>query len=127
MVEFVGTIGITSQSVEPMCQHICYRLFSLGALANRIHYLRTVFAETDPSRPDNHNVYFEIGTATAVLICGGCTDFSGQGKAGKHELDAVFVLLSHLYGVPIKIVNVSYNVHKIAKKHISDECDAMAR
>ena len=124
VIEFVGVVGATDISVKHMCFWIADKLFIRGSLTNKVNYLRVILAERDPARHDHHDVYFEIGTAQAVLMCGGCTDFSGQGSHGKIDLGAVFSFLSNFYGVAVETVEVPYDMAITGRQLVEAEAEA---
>src|SRR3989338_7223930 len=127
IIEFVGIVGATGASVANMCFWIADKLFRGGSLSNKINYLRVILAQCDPKQPDHHDVYFEIGTAQAVLMCGGGSDFSGPGRLGNIDLGAVFSFLSEFYGVAVETVEVPYNVAITGRQLIEAEAEAMAK
>ena len=53
-----------------------------------------------------HHIFFEIQTQHDSIISGETTDFSGAGNTARTELEGVFAVLSHVYGVDIVRVNV---------------------
>ena len=76
-----------------------------------------------------HNVYFELITGAGTLLCGGCTDCSGEGGRGRERLEAVFNFVAALFDVPVeeaviplaragpaeKKLNAAYSAFEMAK------------
>ena len=57
-------------------------------------------------------------------MCGGCTDFSGQGGRGKIDLGAVFSVLSYFYGVAVETVEVPYDMAITGRQLVEAEAEA---
>ncbi len=74
--------------------------------------LRRYLIDTDFG-PDKHRVFYEVRAGTLkhgpaeVLLVGGCTDYSGEGGRGKRTMDALFLVLSDIFDVPIEEVHLS--------------------
>lgn len=92
-IVFLGIDGVTNISVGMMARELRNRWLPT------IDYLRVILVTDDARFPDYHDVYFEVGIGNEVLICGGCTDFSGTGGRGKRQLDEIFTLIEEFRGI----------------------------
>lgn len=72
-----------------------------------VDYLREIFVSTNADFPNQHHVFFEVGFAHKIIICGGCTDCSGAGSRGMREVESLFTLLELLSNVRRQIVHVA--------------------
>lgn len=105
----LGHTGCTEISVQLMIMQI--RKMVVEDLHGGIKpdYLRIIFVQDYKDFPENNDVFFELAYKGQVFICGGCTDCSGEGGAGKLKMDSIFALLSVVYGARIELVKISYD------------------
>ncbi len=101
-VRLIAWPGYTDASVDAMVLLLRHELdgYSLSTAMNPIR-LRIVRAQV---REGQHYVYFEFISYLGSFICGGCTDFSGEGGYGRTQLETIFGFLSALYEVPLEDV-----------------------
>ncbi|MBU2109595.1 hypothetical protein KKB71_01380 [Patescibacteria group bacterium] len=122
-IRYLGHPGITDISVNSMIAHIRWFIAGMAIAYARPTYLRIILAEANKNDSSKHDVYFEVGKDSSIFICGGCTDFSGEGGQGKTDLEAVFTLLSTVYDVEIERVVIPYSQAKKMQQRLRDAVD----
>jgi len=99
----IGSPGITA-SIAGFVYHFARRISRGLKLADLTRYR----AHSGPD-PRAFDLFYEAIFANETdkpewaeaLLVGGCTNYSGEGGAGTEEMEGLFALLSHLYGVRI--------------------------
>ena len=115
-IRFHGYPGYTDESVNGFLSYIASRLAGHGG--EFVSYLRVIKVAINPKELKQHMVFFEVGLPHEVLMCGGCSDCSGTGGAGKEDLDAVFAFLSNITGVKPAEVEVKAEQGRLLFEHI---------
>lgn len=105
-IYFLGKPGQTDVSISAMLAHIRWSVAGTTAEDARPLKLRVIFTEKSDDSSVGHNVYFEFRSRLGIFICGGCTDYSGEGGGGKRKLDGVFALFSLLYDIKIEEITI---------------------
>lgn len=121
-IEFIGHPGYTQVSTETLCAYLAD--WMQDASPDHLRYLRVILAEAHADYPERHRVYYEVGWHERVLICGGCTDYSGMGGVGKLRMDALFTFLSQFYGVEIETVTIPYREAEAVYEYLSKMVDS---
>lgn len=119
-VIYLGKVGVTGVSVGSMCLEITEQLAEWYE-GPTVDYLREIFVATEADQPDHHDVFFEIGFPSTTVICGGCTDCSGEGGGGRQKLETVFSFLEHLYGVTREVVKIAPRKGKAMEQRLALE------
>lgn len=105
-VNFLGWPGYTDESTDLLAAHVIHLLSS--SPPDHLQYLRRILVECDPRNKKNHDVYYEVGFRSRICMCGGCTDCSGGGGEGKRRMDALFSLVSQLFGVEVESITIPF-------------------
>ncbi|MDB5224502.1 MAG: hypothetical protein JWO43_124 [Candidatus Adlerbacteria bacterium] len=75
--------------------------------------LRIIRAQkcADWNNPDKfvHTIFFEVVSPLGTYIAGGCTDCSGGGGWGRHQLESTFNVVAAVCGIPVEEVIISQN------------------
>lgn len=101
-IEFYGWPGYTDPCVDNFTRHCAEHFAGNAIYSSEVIYLRITAVETMPEY-GTKLVFFEAGFLRTVVMCGGCSiNGDGAGNTGRENLEAVFALLSELYGVPIQ-------------------------
>lgn len=93
---FLST-GSTNVTVDAMIAHINWAIG--GGITEGPTKLRVILADRGQ---EQHYVFFEMWSDLGVFICGDCTDFSGGGGHGKHQMESVFALLAATYNLEVE-------------------------
>lgn len=126
VIEFVGYPGYTDVSVNNMIRRIAEVFYYLYA-NSQLNYLRVVLGEASSKDRNHHMVYYEVGSTVNILMCGGCTDFSGEGGSGKVSMDEVFAVLSCLFEIEIETVIIPYEKAEPAQRRLEKAVDEYQR
>ncbi|TSC62859.1 MAG: hypothetical protein G01um101448_732 [Parcubacteria group bacterium Gr01-1014_48] len=127
VVLFVGYPGHTRSSVDAMLAHVLMCVKHHDPTGEERLYLRIILGEAQAKGTEQYYVYFEIGCEYGVYICGGCTDFSGGGKAGTERLENVFALLSFVYNTPVSRTIIRYWDAEPIRRKIEAAYDSIRR
>ena len=98
--DFIGDLGCTD-SIGPFL----YRLLTDcqdTKIERFIFWAIPVFMDKAPIGNDIYAEY--IDTQNLCVLCGGMTDYSGEGSAGYRDVKTVFNYLSNVYGIPIELL-----------------------
>lgn len=72
------------------------------------NFLRVTSIQAEPDAVNKHHLYYEVGVGGELYMAGGCTDCSGGGKAGMHQMENLFSFLSAMYSLPVRRVNFTF-------------------
>ena len=105
-IVFTGA-GATDMSVEVFLANI--RFWSCYTKNGRVTKLRVINMPVSfsPEEKEHHYVFFEAWVGSQVFISGETTDCSGAGNAARNELESVFAVLSHCFGIKVERITLS--------------------
>jgi len=108
----IGNPGATS-SIGPFTRKLIED-FALGV--HETYELTIFLCETEPGSKQ-YQIYFQDGWGN---LCGGCTNYSGEGGEGTRLMISLFLLLNEIFGVPIEIKKVDHKTWKAGEKLIRE-------
>lgn len=116
-VELVGDPAVTKLSLQCFAAVFVHWL----TLSDTLTHLRRILLGASPDHPDQHDIFYEVGTPKCLIIMGGCTDYSGGGREGARYMDGLFALLSATYGVEVSSVPIPYACAEVLQQELRQE------
>jgi len=111
-VVLIGWPGVTA-SIGPFVKRLV-KDFGLGIPET---YMLTIFLCESAPNSKQYQIYFQDGWGN---LCGGCTNYSGEGGKGTKLMVSLFLLLNEVFGVPIEIKKVDYKTWKAGEELIRE-------
>lgn len=109
-VRFLGKDGVTGISVIAMREWLkTNRKFVKG--------LRIIYVEDDDN-PQQHLIFFEAVGLSETVMCGGCTDCSGEGGDGNMRLTFMFMCIAKERNLRIQKRTVSEYVYEKIRRQL---------
>ena len=119
-LQFVGSEGMTA-SIGPWIKRVMSAITHWKYNPPITSYLRRIEMDASEDNTHEHMLFFSVVLGDEdEIMCGGCTDFSGEGGKGGEDAMNFLRLLATVFNTTIVIDHFDYETYKKTSQMLID-------